>query len=47
MCRPAPGCDSAGQRWELVKNKRGRLGSWQVHWTGNGFAEVTEIAEPA
>ena len=47
MCRPVPGEDDARQRWELVKNKRGRLGTWQVGWTGNGFAEVAKAAEPA
>lgn len=30
-CAPAPG-RPACQRWELVKNKRGRLGVWQVVW---------------
>lgn len=30
-CTPLPG-GSGRHRWELVKNKRGRLGSWEVAW---------------
>ena len=32
-CAPIPGDGTAHQHWEIVKNKRGRLGSWQVAWT--------------
>lgn len=30
-CAPLPG-GPARQRWELVKNKRGRVGVWEVAW---------------
>ncbi len=30
-CAPVP-AGPAHQRWELVKNKRGRLGAWNVAW---------------
>ena len=36
---PVPGVDFC-QRWEILKNKRGRLGAWQVRWTGRGFVEA-------
>jgi protein ImuA len=46
-CEPVPGAEG-GQRWEIVKNKRGRLGSWEVRWTpGRGFVEVAHLAETA
>lgn len=33
-CTPMPGLipGSGRQRWELVKNKRGNLGTWEVTW---------------
>ena len=31
LCTPLPGAP-ARQRWELAKNKRGRLGTWEVAW---------------
>lgn len=31
LCTPLPG-GPARQRWELVKNRRGRLDSWEVSW---------------
>lgn len=31
LCAPLPGAP-ARQRWELAKNKRGRLGTWEVAW---------------
>lgn len=31
LCTPLPG-GPARQRWELVKNRRGRPGSWEVRW---------------
>ena len=46
LCRPVPGEGDARQHWELVKSKRGRLGDWQVRWTGAGFAAVA-AREPA
>jgi protein ImuA len=52
-CAPVP--DLAGgsawdsrQAWEIVKNKRGRLGAWQVRWqAGLGFVEAGQMAETA
>lgn len=32
MCLPIPG-HGARQRWEIVKNKRGRLGQWEIDLT--------------
>jgi len=48
MCMAMPG-GTARQHWEIVKNKRGRLGQWQVTWSGERFAEAgrAEAAEPA
>lgn len=43
---PVPG-DGACQHWEIVKNKRGRLGRWQVRWNGRGFVEATPVAATA
>lgn len=43
---PAPGADDARQRWEIMKNKRGRMGTWEVRWTGRAFAEIP-VAETA
>jgi protein ImuA len=41
---PVPDPDSRGhdacQRWEIIKNKRGRLGAWTVRWTGRAFVEA-------
>ena len=33
MCTSLPG-SRARQLWELVKNKRGQLGCWEVSWPG-------------
>ena len=44
-CMPMPG-GGARQHWEIVKNKRGRLGQWQVAWDGAGFRPLAEPAEP-
>lgn len=45
---PLPGQASL-QRWETLKNKRGRLGTWQVCWTGRAwhFKRHTEPASQA
>lgn len=42
---PLPGGSSL-QRWEILKNKRGRLGIWQARWTGRGWISERHI-EPA
>ncbi len=43
-----PGSDAARQRWEIVKNKRGRPGAWEVRWqAGLGFVEARRAAETA
>ena len=36
---PVTGADAC-QRWEIIKNKRGRLGAWTVRWTGRAFVEA-------
>ena len=36
---PVQGADAL-QRWEIIKNKRGRLGAWTVRWTGRAFVEA-------
>lgn len=50
-CEPVPGGEAEGdgrQRWEIVKNKRGRLAVWQVRWaSGRGFGEAVPVAETA
>jgi len=49
MCNPLPGLGDAQQHWEIVKNKKGRLGRWRVRWdaaTGR-FAETGDLAIPA
>ena len=35
LCAALPGAP-ARQRWELAKNKRGRLGTWEVTWEAGG-----------
>lgn len=45
MCRAVPG--SAGQDWEILKNRRGRRGRWSVRWSGGQFVESPACAEPA
>ena len=47
MCMPMPGAGKACQSWEILKNKRGRLGQWQVHWAGQGFIEQARQPLPA
>lgn len=37
-----PRWDEARQHWEIIKNKRGRTGAWQVRWTGRGFVEIED-----
>jgi protein ImuA len=43
-CTPLPGRTPAGPRqfWELVKNKRGRLGTWEVGWEATPRACLRE-----
>jgi protein ImuA len=43
---PVPGADAC-QRWEIIKNKRGRLGAWTVRWTGRAFVETGREAATA
>ncbi len=49
LCEPLPGMGAraeGGQRWEIVKNKRGRLGVWEVRWAhGRGFVEAPQAVE--
>ncbi len=40
-CTPIPG-GGARQLWELVKNKRGRLGTWEIAW-----GEIAWQTQPA
>jgi len=52
MCLPMPGQGTGGQgtggqHWEILKNKRGRLGQWRVRLAGGRFVEAREPAEPA
>ena len=43
-CNPLPGGGNVRQHWEIVKNKRGRLGRWRVTWDGARFVEeVTDL----
>jgi protein ImuA len=45
---PGAGWGDARQAWEIVKDKRGRLGAWQVRWQpGLGFVEARQAAETA
>ncbi|MEM7684785.1 MAG: ImuA family protein [Paracoccaceae bacterium] len=48
-CAPMPGGGTARQHWEILKNKKGRLGQWHVCWdpTAERFAEVVKEAEMA
>ncbi|MEM9059514.1 MAG: hypothetical protein AAGD13_03550 [Pseudomonadota bacterium] len=41
-CAPMPGGGAARQHWEILKNKKGRLGQWHVAWNGatGQFAEA-------
>ena len=43
-CEPAPGTEG-GQRWEIVKNKRGRLAAWEVCLAGRRFVEAAPAKE--
>lgn len=45
-CEPVPGPE-ARQHWEILKNKRGRPGAWQIRWTGHAFAEVGRVSAMA
>ncbi len=38
-CEPVAG-EGARQHWEILKNKRGRVGAWQVRRAGRGFVEI-------
>lgn len=46
-CEPVPGGNDARQCWEIVKNKRGRLGTWEACRQGRGFVEAAPVAETA
>ncbi|MEO1492966.1 MAG: hypothetical protein AAFV19_12510 [Pseudomonadota bacterium] len=47
-CTPRAGAADTLQDWEITKNKRGRLGTWQVTWDGIGFSETPRNAgDPA
>jgi protein ImuA len=45
-CTPRSGATETLQDWQIIKNKRGRLGSWHVRWTGAGFAAFAAPSEP-
>jgi protein ImuA len=51
-CDPLAGDAGSGpgdarQHWQIVKNKRGRLGAWQVGWQpGLGFVDAGEARPP-
>jgi protein ImuA len=38
MCLPMSGLGPGGQHWEILKNKRGRLGQWRVRCDDGRFA---------
>lgn len=46
-CAPMPGGGAARQNWEIVKNKKGRLGQWDVAWDGDRFGVVERALEMA
>ena len=46
-CSPVPGPGHTRQHWEIVKNKRGRLGQWQMCWDGDAFVPQDHVVEPA
>jgi protein ImuA len=58
-CEPMPGLPGSelpgselpgsegNQRWEIVKNKRGRLATWEVRRDGRGFVEAAQAIESA
>ena len=46
-CNPLPGGGTARQHWEIVKNKKGRLGRWRVTWDGKAFVEEVREVEVA
>lgn len=45
-CEPVCG-KGALQRWETIKDKRGRPGTWQVRWTARGFVRADQASAPA
>jgi protein ImuA len=45
-CTPIPG-GGARQLWELVKNKRGRLGIWEVAWQASEKDQGGHAPRPA
>ena len=49
MCSPLPGLGGAQQHWEIVKNKKGRLGRWRVSWdaAAGQFTGMSGEAVPA
>jgi len=44
-CAPMPGGGMARQHWEIVKNRQGRLGQWDVSWDGARFGVVERELE--
>lgn len=44
MCMPMPGMGPGGQHWEILKNKRGRLGTWRVRLEAGRFIEEAVAA---
>lgn len=44
---PGTGRDSTLQRWSLIKNKKGTIGSWVLNWNGtsSAFNLVSEARE--
>jgi protein ImuA len=44
---PGAGRDSTLQRWSLIKNKKGTIGSWVLNWNGtsSAFNLVSEARE--
>ena len=47
VCAPLPGGGGTRQQWEIVKNKKGRLGQWQVAWDGARFGVIERELEKA
>lgn len=44
-CSPLPGGGGARQHWEIVKNKKGRLGQWRVAWDADAGRYGEEVRE--
>lgn len=46
-CAPMRGGGTARQHWEIVKNKKGRLGQWDVFWDEGRFGVAAREVEMA